>query len=103
MGLGLCAFYAVQYSAGLTMTQGVGMIAWAIILGVLIWAIRGYSQEQAYMSFGRGMGLTLGICLIAGSLEGIFKAIYVSFFQSRNDYCYSEYCICTNGGKSRYA
>ena len=25
------------------------------------------------------MGLTAGICLIAGSLEGIFKALYVSY------------------------
>ena len=80
MGLGLCGFYAIQYSADLTMTRGVGLTAWAIILGVLVWAMQLYSRQHEKMSFGRGVGLTAGICLIAGSLEGIFKALYVSYF-----------------------
>ena len=80
LGVSLCIFYTFQYTVDSNLTRQIGLFAWVIIFGVIIWAIKSYARENEYMPFGRGMGLTLGICLIGGTMEGIFKALYVSYF-----------------------
>lgn len=59
---------------------GIGntVLAWAVVLGVFVFAIKEYKNESGgFMSFGQGFGINMWVVLIGGLVRSVITYVYI--------------------------
>lgn len=77
------AYFLILNTAGLDTTQGFwNWFRFIITIAILIFAHKYYKDNNSFMSYGQGVGISFWMGLIGSVIGGVFMFVYMKFIDA---------------------
>lgn len=80
LGIILSLWSYVSFSFGLEQNMAFSALQWLIIFGALFYYVKSTRDKkyEGYLSFGRGLGLSVIVSAFSGFILGVFSYVYLT-------------------------